>query len=222
MPSASIEFDLVNAVATQGVSEAVKALPAFPQKYLPERNIVTIDTDLTIGVIKLCVETNNADRCRDIFAKMREERGRDNWNHRDPEWKCYKELCAALAQYLPSAPWADAHFRFFFLDAVDAMLSGTLEIPVASARTSARPSEFQEYAPMIVMAARHAGGIQILKDRYEIFISFVPGGFLTCSYQTTRGIPDRPRYDCPAVSRAQYSNRICSRGDARLHLPSGP
>ncbi|KAJ7457358.1 hypothetical protein FB451DRAFT_1098079 [Mycena latifolia] len=119
-----------------------------------------------LEVVKLCIDTKNEALCAGIFARMRDAARRGTFRPEFPPWLYYSELFVALHQYLPTVPATpalDAAFQHFFVDVIDSLLSATRTTLDGKAITPCPLND--QHQGYIMLAARKAGGISVLKQR---------------------------------------------------------
>ncbi|KAJ7187174.1 hypothetical protein C8R46DRAFT_1059080 [Mycena filopes] len=155
----------VKALIGQCVAETVRTLPAFPTKIpssYPQK-----DCDATLELIKLCVSTKNEVLCGQIFTKMREAAARGTYPAAFPPWLYYAELSPALILYMRSIAGHNTlgrTFRPFFLDVIESMVAAARVGPDGKPGTPCPLAD--EHKSIIMAAARQAGGIPALQQRY--------------------------------------------------------
>ncbi|KAJ7722653.1 hypothetical protein DFH07DRAFT_856715 [Mycena maculata] len=157
--------EVVSGLIVQRVSETARNLAAFPTKTSQNGYGSQKNSEAILVVIKFCVETNNQALCTDIFAKMRDAARLGKFDTVFPPWLYYAELCPALIQYARSIPTAglDTIFQPFFVDVVDSLISAARTTTDGKAITACPLTE--QHKSTIMIAARKAGGITILKQR---------------------------------------------------------
>ncbi|KAJ7450057.1 hypothetical protein B0H11DRAFT_325445 [Mycena galericulata] len=159
---------VVAGLIVQTVSEIARSLPAFPTRIIKKTYSYGTDreekdSDAILEVLKLCVESKNEGLCGGIFAKMRDAAHVGSFNAGFPPWQYYAELSVSLVQYMQSVPGLDATLRPFFIDAIDSMLSGARTTANGKTITPCPLSDHHQATVMLV--ARQAGGISVLKER---------------------------------------------------------
>ncbi|KAJ6489159.1 hypothetical protein C8R47DRAFT_476844 [Mycena vitilis] len=167
IPTASPK--VVTELISQCVTETVRNLPAFPTKAVHRYyggQHQDKSPDAILEVIKLCVDTQNEVLCADIFTKMRDAVHHGTYHQTYPPWIYYAELTPSLIQYMESAPAPAAlgtAFRPFFVNAIDAMVSGARIMPDGKPITPCPLAD--AHKSTIMDAARKAGGLIVLKER---------------------------------------------------------
>ncbi|KAJ6542089.1 hypothetical protein DFH09DRAFT_1368280 [Mycena vulgaris] len=150
---------------------AIRILPAFPTRVIktprygygyqvPDRQ--EKNSEATLEVVKLCVETNSEPLCAGIFTKMRDAARLGTFPPEFPPWLYYAELLPPLSQ-LHSVSASPVVFQAFFLDVIDSMISAKRTMPGGKTITPCPLTE--QHKSTIMLAARKAGGISVLKQR---------------------------------------------------------
>ncbi|KAJ7666689.1 hypothetical protein DFH06DRAFT_1184497 [Mycena polygramma] len=161
--------EVVKELIVQCVAETVRNLPAFPTKAAPYYyggQQQEKDSGAILEVIKLCVDTKNEALCADIFKKMHDAARLGAYPQAFPPWIYHVELFTPLIQCMQSAPAhvvLDSTFRPFFLNLIDAMVSGARTTPDGKTITPCPLAD--GHKDTIMSAARKAGGITVLKER---------------------------------------------------------
>ncbi|KAJ7641775.1 hypothetical protein FB45DRAFT_900986 [Roridomyces roridus] len=160
---------VVRALIVQCVTDIAHKLEAFPTKIDESTysSASAMDCGAIVEVIKLCLETENAELSTGIFKKMREASQQGSFNSHFPPWMYYSEMCASLGAYLQATtgPSLTALFRPFFCDAVDAMVSTARREAPSRRTTDSICPLYDQHLATVMLAARAAEGISMLQHR---------------------------------------------------------
>ncbi|KAJ7101404.1 hypothetical protein B0H15DRAFT_927201 [Mycena belliarum] len=159
------------------VSEVIRTLHAFPTQVVHtrtgshaqqrrEKNPMDI-----FNVLKLCVETKNEVLCGRVFAKMRDAARLDDFHPESPPWQYYADVCPRLIGLISHSALRPADvsiiFRPFFVDVMDSMVSTQFALAhtTSNGKTITPCPLDEQHRSILMLAARHAGGIVALKER---------------------------------------------------------
>jgi hypothetical protein len=140
----------IASVLTQLIAHLLHTAPIFPVKEIKSSWGSTShehDIDATMRLIKLCVDTGNADACSALFTRMRAA-------PRDFGFvpHTYSGLVRRRRECMTSGLQDPKLFRNFFRDAVESFLENLSDTAGAELKAT------------LIPAIRRAGGVSYLKD----------------------------------------------------------
>ncbi|KAJ7101409.1 hypothetical protein B0H15DRAFT_410938 [Mycena belliarum] len=173
-PTASVVAGLV----ARCVSETARTLCPFPTKMVKTpgyqyhaQQRQERDPEAILEVLRLCVETDNEMLCSGVFAKMRDAARLGDFSSGLAPWQYYADLCPRLIAFISESalvrPAAlTATFHPFFVDLIDSMVSAPLTLTSDGKAVTPCPLN-EEHMSTLMLAAEHAGGINVLKERLD-------------------------------------------------------
>jgi hypothetical protein len=148
---------LIEGLITECVTQIVDCLPAFPTRKTrsdtDDKVSKEVDLDRIMGVIRLCVSTNNLELCGRVAANLVFTESRRFLS----PWIYYAKLCTELEVHLQCNQTPFTVLRAFFVDAADSLF-------VCAAETGLSRTHTGDLSSLLV-SLRCGGGISFLKER---------------------------------------------------------